>query len=197
MLYAQDGPEPGWGVALADTREERGTTQLEGVRRSIEVGNTGPLSARVRAAVLIVHEGRILLVKHVHPQRGDVWWIPPGGGLLPNERSIVDCAKRETFEETGLHVSVGRLAYLRDFIDEAAAVHHVEHFFLCEGFSGVPTIDNARGAGPDEDWIQDVQWLSKEDVQELTVWPEHLKGKFWDDLALGFPGPVYLGVQAE
>ena len=154
----------------------------------------GILEHRVRAAVILVRNGKMLLVKHVDPNSADEWWIPPGGGLLPHERSVVDCAVREVFEETGLRVSVGTLIYLRDFIEEPAAVHHVELFFLADSFTGELTMDNVAGSGPDEDFIQDLEWLGKEEMDGLVVWPDHLVDGFWDDLADGFPQVRYLGV---
>jgi 8-oxo-dGTP pyrophosphatase MutT (NUDIX family) len=31
----------------------------------------------------------------------EVWWVPPGGGVETADTSVFDCARRETFEETG------------------------------------------------------------------------------------------------
>lgn len=36
---------------------------------------------RIRAAALIVKDDSILLVQHVHPDTGELWWVPPGGGV--------------------------------------------------------------------------------------------------------------------
>ena len=56
---------------------------------------------RVRAAVIILKDEKLLMVKHINPESGDAWWIPPGGGLEAQDDSIINCAIREVFEETG------------------------------------------------------------------------------------------------
>lgn len=145
--------------------------------------------------MIFVQNGKILLVKHVDPSTGEEWWIPPGGGLVGQDRSIVECAVREVYEETGLNVTVGRLIYLRDFIELAEATHHVELFFLADDFTGELTLENVIGKGPDEDFIKQVSWLGKDEMQGLTVYPEHLLDSFWQDLDNGFPEVRYLGVQ--
>ena len=149
---------------------------------------------RVRAAVIIVDGGKILLVKHVDPASGNEWWIPPGGGLLPQDRSIVDCADREVFVETGLKVRIGRLIYLREFLEEAPSVHHVELFLLAREFAGELTMEHIKGKGPHEEFIRELRWLGQGEVQDLIVYPEHLRDSFWDDMAAGFPEARYLGV---
>jgi 8-oxo-dGTP pyrophosphatase MutT (NUDIX family) len=42
-------------------------------------------------------------------------WTLPGGGLCPHE-SLAECVRRETLEETGIRVRVGRIAFLREWI---------------------------------------------------------------------------------
>jgi ADP-ribose pyrophosphatase YjhB (NUDIX family) len=133
-------------------------------------------------------------VKHVDPSSGEEWWIPPGGGLEEQDLSLVECAVREVFEETGLHVAVGKLVYLREFIEQAAQIHHVELFFLAEDFSGQLTLENVKGKGPDEEFIKQVVWLAKDELLQLTVYPEELLESFWQDLAHGFPNVRYLGI---
>lgn len=139
----------------------------------------------------------MLLVKHVDPHSGQEWWIPPGGGLLADERSVVECAVREVFEETGLRVSLGKLIYLRDFLEVSAGIHHVELFFLADGFTGELTMDNVPGSGPDEEYIQELKWLGRDEMTELVVWPECLVEGFWEDLAEDFPQVRYLGFHEE
>jgi 8-oxo-dGTP diphosphatase len=152
---------------------------------------------RVRAAVIILKDEKLLMVKHVNPESGDAWWIPPGGGLEDQDNSIHDCAIREVFEETGLQVTVGKMVYLREFIETVPRIHHIELFFLAEDFSGDLTIENIKGNGPDEDWIQQLAWFGQDEIQAIKVYPELLQDGFWDDLQAGFPETRYLGVDFD
>jgi ADP-ribose pyrophosphatase YjhB (NUDIX family) len=136
-------------------------------------------------------------VKHVDPESGDSWWIPPGGGLETQDKSILDCAIREVFEETGLQVTIGKLVYLREFIEPIPRIHHIELFFLADDFCGDLTIENIKGNGPDEDWIQQLAWLGQPELQDIKVYPELLQNGFWDDLQAGFPETRYLGVHFD
>lgn len=59
---------------------------------------------KVAAAVLLEHEGRILLVKRgILPHRGK-WTLP--AGFIDAGEDPVAAAQRECFEETGLQVNV-------------------------------------------------------------------------------------------
>jgi 8-oxo-dGTP diphosphatase len=148
---------------------------------------------RVRAAVILVKDDRLLLVKHVHPETGDTWWIPPGGGLEDEDATLLACAKREVFEETGLRVDLGKLVYLREFVERDPGIHNIELLFLGRNPRGQLTLDNVAGSGPDEDYIRDVAWVPRRDLQGLTIYPEHLADGFWDDLRTGFPVVKFLG----
>ena len=48
---------------------------------------------------------------------------------------------------------------------------------------------------PDFSFIQEVQFLSPEEMSGLTVFPEALKDELWRDLASGHLGVKYLGQQ--
>lgn len=74
---------------------------------------------RVRVAAIIVEDNNVLLVKHVSPETGYEWWVPPGGGMEKIDNSIFDCAKREVFEETDLKVDVSKVIYIREFIEKS------------------------------------------------------------------------------
>ena len=152
---------------------------------------------RVRAAVLIVEDDHILLVKHVHPNTGAVWWIPPGGGVEDGDSSLFDCARREAFEETGLDVELGRIVYIREFVDTENDTYHLELFLNCTGRSGKLTLKNIHGAGPDEHFIKDVRWIHKDDLQNFVVYPDILTGKLWPDVAEGYPQTRYLGRSSD
>ena len=119
----------------------------------------------------------------------------PGGGLEDDE-SIFDCAKRETYEETGLKVELGQILFLREFMESSSAIHQLEIFFLANSFTGELTTANVRPQDLDSAFIKDVQFLSKRQMRGLTVFPEILKDKFWQDYSPGKRLEVqYLGLQ--
>lgn len=148
---------------------------------------------RIRAAALIVENDCILLVQHVHPETGETWWVPPGGGVEIIDNSIFDCARRETFEETGLDVKLDRIVYIREFADQENQAYHLELFISSSWHDGELTIANIQGSGPDEHYIKEVRWVSKADIGELVVYPGILKDKFWEDQSQGYPKTRYLG----
>lgn len=65
---------------------------------------------RKRATVIVDYPEGILLVSH--SRHGKPTYMLPGGGLKKGEKSL-DAAKRELYEETGLHVS--KIQFLFDF----------------------------------------------------------------------------------
>jgi len=74
----------------------------------------------VGVGVAVVDEGRILLVKRGNePNRG--LWAVPGGKVRRGER-LVDTARREALEETGLDVQVGEVVWVGEHIDDT---HHI------------------------------------------------------------------------
>ncbi|MCB0989573.1 MAG: NUDIX domain-containing protein [Acidimicrobiales bacterium] len=70
-------------------------------------------NARPTAGGLLVHEGKVLLLKRaIDPYRG-YWDIP--GGFCDGAELPVDAAVREVFEETGIRARAGRqIAMLLD-----------------------------------------------------------------------------------
>jgi 8-oxo-dGTP diphosphatase len=152
---------------------------------------------RLRSAAIIVHRNRMLLVCHVDPDTGETFWVPPGGGIEACDSSVWESAKRETLEETGLDVILDRPIYLREFYDTGLDTNNIELFFIASGFSGDLTIRNVQGSGPDEHWIKDVRWLSREEMASVTVYPDLLTTSFWDDFEAGFAHIKYLGRQAS
>lgn len=151
---------------------------------------------RIRAAGIIVNERQeILLVRHVD-HTGE-WWVPPGGGFDEQDFSTIDTVKREVFEETGLTVNVGPLLYVREFSETSTGIHHMEVFYLITEYSGKETMENLKGLGGDEFIIKELKWFSQSDFCHETVWPEELKGEFWQTISINKPPAKYLGVHAE
>ena len=148
----------------------------------------GAIRYGISAAALVVQDNRLLLVNHRDRGRYD-FWLPPGGRLEGSE-SIMDCARRETLEETGLTVEPDRILYVQEFTEPG--YHFVKFFILCSGFSGELTLEN-RDA--DESWLVDAAFFAREQLQGMDVRPEVLAGHFWADLEAGLPQVRYLGLE--
>ncbi len=75
------------------------------------------LNAKLAAAALVVHDGRLLLTRRaIEPWRG-LWCAP--SGFCDSEEHPIDCAEREALEEAGIRVRV--VGYLGHWIDEYVA----------------------------------------------------------------------------
>ena len=146
---------------------------------------------RIRAAAIVVDGDKLLLVKHQHPDTGEVWWTPPGGGVEGYE-SLFECAARETFEETGLHTDPERIVYIDQYVEPEC--HYCNLFVLCRAFSGTLTMQNIIGNGEDEQYIKDARFLAREEMAHETVYPKMLKDEFWEDFQKGFPNTRCLGL---
>jgi ADP-ribose pyrophosphatase YjhB (NUDIX family) len=148
---------------------------------------------RIRAAAVVEKNGKLLLVEH-QDDRGNRWWIPPGGGLEDEDESILDCVRREVYEETGHHVQVGKLLYIREFIDRSNDTRHLELFY------GAQLIGDGEGEFPVsaptlfDHMILSVGWLGKNEMKGIAVFPDILKDGYWD---FKDTEPIYLGVSIE
>lgn len=134
---------------------------------------------RIRVAAIIKKRDKILLVKHAHSEKGKVWWVPPGGGLEAKDANIFAAAVRETYEETGVRIRCEKIVYIREYLHSLTNSLNLEIFCLAQNPSGQPTIQNIRGRGGDEKYIQDVRWFTKQELQKIKVYPEELKNDFW------------------
>lgn len=132
-----------------------------------------------------------------HVDHTGEWWSPPGGGLSEQDFSTKDTVKREVFEETGLTVNVGPLIYVREFSETSTSIHHMEVFYVITKYCGKETIENLKGLGGDESTIKELKWFAQSDFRNETVWPEELKGEFWQTISIEKPLVKYLGVHAE
>ena len=151
---------------------------------------------RIRAAVIVIEGESALLVQHQHNDihEGQSWWVPPGGGV-EGEESLLECARRETLEETGLSVELDRIAYIREFVEPG--YHHCEVFFIAASYSGTLMTGSNPGAGifDVDHMIKDVRFVPRAEMAGMTIYPEEVKTLLWGDLDNGFTQVRYLGVQ--
>lgn len=107
------------------------------------------------AAAVIVHDGRVLLVKR-RVKEGTLSWQFPAGAIEPGE-SPTDAAEREAHEETGLTVKATKT--LGERIHPATGRTMI--YIACDLVSG-----NARVA--DDDELADFTWSDHAHLAEYV-----------------------------
>lgn len=133
----------------------------------------------IRTRTIVLHQGCLLL--HPPEMDGGIWgvgaWGLPGGGLEPHE-SLAECAAREVFEETGIRVQIGPIAFLQEWVVpryapalESGAGHGygLEVFHLAYPIEPVPPPRAEKAGNPP------ARWVPLADVPALPIWPQPLK----------------------
>jgi len=142
-----------------------------------------------------VDNNKVLLIKHVHDN--EEYWVPPGGGLEPQDSSTKETVKREVFEESGLTVEVGPLLFVREFFEKSRNTYHVEQFYLIESWQGELSLDNLVGLGGDEHIITKAKWLNREEIKTERIFPEELRDLLWEKIKEKTISAEHLGVQIK
>ncbi len=117
---------------------------------------------RIRVALVMIRDGKILLVEHEN--FGKRYWLLPGGGLEQNE-TLVDCGIREAREETGLAVEMGDLLMVSESIPSVDHPHVVVMYFRAEITGGEMLVG-------DDDVLTDVRWFDISELKDLTLFPD-------------------------
>lgn len=133
----------------------------------------------IRTRVIVLHEECVLMI----PPNGngpEAAWTLPGGGLNPHE-SLAECARRETLEETGIPVRVGRIAFLREWIvprhgqsiapdpDGHGHGYGLEVFHYAVAEAPVPAPRPEQAGAPS------AQWVPITELPGLPLWPQELR----------------------
>ena len=127
---------------------------------------------RISAGAIILHEGRILLVRHGAARHGRSFLVGPGG-RIENDESIPQAAAREVKEETGLEVNPGKILFIEDLVSPRYRV--VKTWFLCKPAGGKPVV--TQNAIDEE--IVNAGWYRKEELKNEVVYPSILLDIDW------------------
>ena len=117
------------------------------------------MKQKIRVTAILIEDNKILLVKQeVTPDRN--WSLP--GGTLETGESLENCIVREMEEETGLKISVDKLLYIADRINDKMHVLHIT--FLVNRISGEIRLgyEPELGANP----ITDIKMVSIDSLKE-------------------------------
>ena len=89
-------------------------------------------------ALVLMHDGRVVLVKRKHEPSAGTWTLP--GGAVELGETVEAALMREILEETGLAVEIGPVIEVVDRIlvgeDGRVAYHFVVVDYLCRAVSG-------------------------------------------------------------
>lgn len=120
--------------------------------------NMDALRPKVGVGVFILKDGKILLGKRKNAH-GEGEYAPPGGHFEYME-SLVECAKREVMEETGMEIENVRFLCLSN-LKAYAPKHSVNVGFLADWKSGEPEVKEPEKC---ETW----DWYDPSDVPSPT-----------------------------
>jgi ADP-ribose pyrophosphatase YjhB (NUDIX family) len=122
-----------------------------------------PDSPRVGVGAIVLHGGRVLLVRRGQPPALGLWSVP--GGLVDLGETTVQAARREVEEECGLKVRIVELAGVLDRVtrDDDGRVRY--HWVLVD-YLAVPESDDVITAGSD---AAEVRWVTIDDVEQLPT----------------------------
>jgi len=117
-----------------------------------------PLVPLVGVSAVVVHEGKVLLVRRGHEPLKGQWSLP--GGLLELGESLTGGVVREVMEETGLIVEPIELVELLDRIHregERVRYHYVIADYLCRVVGGEL---KAASDADEVRWVERAEWNS-------------------------------------
>ena len=109
----------------------------------------------------MVQSGRALIVKRAHEPRKGEWSLP--GGLVELGETLVEAARREIREETGLDVEVGEVIEVFDRVHRIGGrirYHFVIVDYLCRPIGG------SLQAGDD---AEDVAWVARDEIAHYGI----------------------------
>ncbi|MBG9388596.1 NUDIX domain-containing protein [Caenimonas aquaedulcis] len=153
------------------------------------VGAGDELRHRISAGVLVEDgQERVLLVHCVREGVYD-FWVAPGGGAIGTE-DLLATAKREAFEECGLHVQAQTLAYVEEFHNPTT--RFCKLWFTAKVTGGAL---DTTGRLATLEFITEAAFLSREEIAARMVFPALLGDAYWRDKAGGFASPRYVGIR--
>jgi 8-oxo-dGTP diphosphatase len=111
---------------------------------------------------VVIHEGRVLLIRRGQPPLEGRWSIP--GGILEIGETIAAAIGRELKEEAGVTVRVLGLIEIYEKVlrdaDNRPQYHFVILDYMCEFVEGVAT------AGGD---VTDAEWVSEGELEKMHL----------------------------
>jgi 8-oxo-dGTP diphosphatase len=127
-----------------------------------------PVRPWVAVGVIVVRDGKVLLIQRGRDPGRGLWAVP--GGMVDLGETTRAAARREAQEETGLDVEVGEVFWVAEYIgrDDAGRVRY--HNVLIDYLASAP-----EGEAVNADDAMDARWFGPDDLDEIemtaSMWP--------------------------
>ncbi|MGB5395966.1 MAG: NUDIX domain-containing protein [Gammaproteobacteria bacterium] len=92
----------------------------------------------IGVGVLVWHEDKLLLGERLHPRATSCWQFP--GGHLEYAENVLDCARREVREETGLEIHQLKTAGYTEDVFISAQRHYITLYVSARLLRGEPEV---------------------------------------------------------
>lgn len=118
----------------------------------------------VGVGAIIIHEGKILLIKRKNEPAKGLWTVP--GGAVEIGESLQDAVLRETKEETGLDATSPELLDVVDQVDLDEKGRARYHYVIIDFFVHADQENPVAASDAEE-----LKWVKLHDVEFLELTP--------------------------
>jgi len=125
-------------------------------------GQEYPDCPRLAVGAVVIHEGRVLLVKRGKPPSEGLWAIP--GGSVELGETLQGAAEREILEETGIKIKANNPVYTFDAIQRENSGKIRFHYVIVDLLADY--LDGEPKAGDD---AHEVRWVEPLGVNALPM----------------------------